>query len=223
MTRRTQVRAVAVLIALLAVPAQAGDAPLSTDLRTAFATAAGVTAAAVTEVAEHPFGTNWASTKLHSVLIGAWVGDRGSEAALVVTRRCGDGRCAAQVLKLGRASQPAVVALVDLEGDGGEITENEWEAVLEPIRDETATRPALLLRLHHAAPAPSTQRGLGLLVYSLGTNALVWDRTARVSEGGKTATQSRKLVFERGPGPILDIVTGGARFRWDDGTYKPLK
>lgn len=223
MSRLSRVLGAASFFILVSVTAQADDAPLSKDLRVAFATGAGVAAAAVTEVAEHPFGPLWASTKLHSVLIGAWTGAQGSEAAVLVTRACGDGRCAAQVLKLGRASRPAVVALVDLEGEGGEITEEEWEGILEPIRDETAKRPALLLRLDHVAPPPSTRRGVGLLLYSLQARALVLDLTAKVSDGAKTTPQNRKLVFEKGLGPVLDVVTDEARFRWDDGAYKPLK
>jgi len=211
------------ILCSLATQARAEDAPLSTDLRTAFSAATGVDVSSVTEVSEHPMGKHWASTELHSVLIGAWNVGGSSEGAVVLTRRCGEGRCAAHVLKLGKAARPAVVALVDLEGEGGELTELEWEKVLEPARSTTAKRPALLLRIHHADPSPSKQWGIALLLFPLKADAPIWDFTARVHDGDKSTQRNLKVTFERGLGPVLDIVTDETRFRWDEGLYRPLK
>ncbi len=212
-----------ILLCLITIPAQADDTPLPADLRTAFSTALEINASAVTETAEHPIGKLWASTRLHSILIGAWGHGADSEGAVVLTRRCGDGRCSAHVLKLGKVSRPAVAALVDLEGDGGELTAEEWEKVLEPTRSETAKRPALLLRVQHVEPPPSKHRGIGLLLYPLQSDTPVWTFTAAVHDGDKIIQRNKKLIFEKGLGPVLDIVTDETRFRWDDGIYKPLK
>ncbi|MFH1531354.1 MAG: hypothetical protein ABIK09_11565 [Pseudomonadota bacterium] len=211
------------LLCSLVPRARADDTPLSADLRTAFATAAGVAASAVTEVADHPVGGLWASTGFHSILIGAWGQGPDSESALVLTRPCGEGRCTARVQKLGKVSAPALVALVDLEGDGGELTELEWEEVLEPARSTTAKRPALLLRIRHATPPPSRQWAVALLLYPLESATPIWDFTARVHDGAKSTQRNLKVTFEKSPGPVLDIVTDETRFRWDEGLYKPLK
>ncbi len=216
---------IAGLLLLLALPSptQADDAPLSSNLRVAFATAAGVPAAAVTEAAEHPIGTLWASTGLHSILVGAWDGPNGSEGAIALTRRCGPGRCLAEVTPLGRGLHPAVVALVDLEGDGGELVEADWEQVYEPVRDQTEARPGLLIRVYQAAPPPSQDRRTQLRLYPLLQRSPIWSVDVRINDGTRSTTRHRTLTFERGSLGRVEVQAGELRFGWMDGKLRSLK
>ena len=211
------------LLLALPSPTHADDTPLSSNLRVAFATAAGVPAAAVTEAAEHPIGTLWASTGLHSILVGAWDGPDGSEGAVALTRRCGDGRCLAEVVPLGPGLHPAVVALVDLEGDGGELVEADWEQVYKPARDRTGTRPRLLVRIYQATTPPSKERRTQLRLYPLRQRSPIWSFDTRINDGTRSTTRHRSLTFETGALGRVEVQVGDVRFGWTDGKLRPIR
>jgi hypothetical protein len=220
---RALLRGLWILLLALPSPARADDTPLSSNLRSAFAAATGVPASIVTEAAEHPIGRLWASTGLHSILVGAWDTADGSVGAVALTRRCGDGRCLARLLPLGPCLHPAVVALVDLEGEGGELVEADWEQVYEPARDRTDARPALLLRMYRAAPPPSKERRTELRLYPLLHRSPVWVFDARIHDGTRSTTRYAALTFVGGPLGRVEIQVDDLRFGWIDGKLRPLR